>query len=92
MFCVYKRRCRDNFLAECSVSHCRKGVCALHAIEDSNYLTHIPLDNQCCLVRDSECVDTKSKDSVSFCKLLESSLTNTENPICHFRTIYEMDE
>ena len=54
----------------------------------------MPLDNQCCLVRDCECVDTKSKDRVSYCKLLESSLTltNTENPRCHLRTRYGMDE
>ena len=30
-FCCYKRRCRDNFLAECAISHCRKGICALPA-------------------------------------------------------------
>ena len=62
MFCFYKRRCRDKFLSECAISHCRKGVCALPANEDSNYLTPMPLDNQCCLVRGGECVDTKSKD------------------------------
>ena len=38
LFC-YKRRCRDNFLAECAVSHCRKGMSALPAREDSHYLT-----------------------------------------------------
>ena len=75
MFCFYKRRCRDNFHAECAISHCRKGMRALPAKEDSNYLTPMPLDNQCCMVWDGQCVDTKSKDRVSFCKLLESSLT-----------------
>ena len=90
MFCFYKRRRRDNFLAECAISHCREGMCALPAKD----LTPMPLGNQCCLVRDGECVDTKSKDRVSYCKLLESSLTltNTETPRCHFRTRYGMDE
>ena len=92
MVCFNKRRCRDNFLAECAISHCRKGMCALPAKEDNNYLTPMPLDNQYCLVRDGECADTKSKDRVYFCMLVESSLTNTKNPRCHFRTRYEMDE
>ena len=62
------------------------------AKEDSHYLTHMPLYNQCCLVRGGESVVTKEQDRVSFCKLLEISLANTEHPRCHFRPRYGMDE
>ena len=41
-------------------------MCALPAKEDSNYLTPMPLDNLCCLVRDGECVDPQSKDRPPF--------------------------
>ena len=45
-FFCYKRLCRDNFLAECVISHYRKGICVLTAKEDSHYLT--PMTNVVC--------------------------------------------
>ena len=74
----YKRQDRYNFLSECVILHCRKGICALATKEDNNYL--IPRPSMFCLVRDGECVGTRTKDSqsrISFFKLLENSILPT---------------
>ena len=53
-------------------------MCALATKEDSNYLIPRPL--LFCLVRDGECVGTRTKgivDRISLCKLLENSILPT---------------
>ena len=87
-FCTNKWRGRYNFLAECVILHCRKGICAWPPKRTA--ITWFPGHRYFVWLGTVNALAQQRRTAWTgalFCELLEKqSFTNTDNPRCHVRT------